>query len=220
MRKLISAALFAVLGATAAHASPVNLITNGSFENYTGTLNGSGWAHLGAAAIDGWTGDPNVEIQTQPTLGITPQDGLAYVELDTSRNASLSQTVTLDAGRYEFSFYYRPRVNNPGGDNNDMRYTALGTGVMAGGLIQGAPNPDFPINEWVQVALDFAVGADNTDVTFSFFALGASGRGDGERCGNCGALVDNVRLAPVPLPAGILLLLSAVGGFAALRRRA
>ncbi|MEM8731446.1 MAG: pyruvate-binding protein, partial [Pseudomonadota bacterium] len=99
----IAAALLLV-APVAGHALTSNLVTNGSFENFTGTLNGSGWNHLGSNAIDGWVGDPNVEIQTQPTLGLTPQDGSHYIELDTSTNATISQSLTLDAGNYMLSF--------------------------------------------------------------------------------------------------------------------
>lgn len=218
MRKILLAATLAALSATGAMASPINLLTNGSFEYPVDQISGS-WDHIGPNALDGWTGDPNVEVQTQQTLNIAPDTGQTYVEIDTNTNASLFQTVTLDRGRYEFSFAYRPRVNIADGANNNLDLTATGTGVNAGVSVHGAPNPDFPINVWSRVSLMFLVGADDTDVTFTFTASGPSGRNDGESCGNCGALVDTAHLAPVPLPAGAVLLIGAIGGLAALRRR-
>ena len=62
----------------------------------------------------------------------------------------------------------------------------------------------------------FTVAADGTEVELSFQA---SGETPTSGCGNCGALLDDVSIAAVPLPAGLLLMLSAVGAFGFARRR-
>ena len=63
-------------------------------------------------------------------------------------------------------------------------------------------------------ALKFTATATSSLVTF------AAGNGGGNSNACCfGAALDNVKISAVPLPAGGLLLLGALGGVAALRRR-
>ena len=216
MRRFLSALAVALLATGAANAAPVNLITNGSFETYTGSLNGSGWNLFGANAVAGWTAAPNIELQSQRTLGLAPQDGHVYAELDTNQNASLSQVLTLAAGRYQMSFWYSPRVLNGPAGTNDMTYAIFGGNLDFRDAIRDAPSAAYPHRQWTEVITSFVVAADNTAVTFRFAASGPSA---GDRCGHCGALIDNVSVAPVPLPAGAALLLTGLAGLALARRR-
>ena len=83
------------------------------------------------------------------------------------------------------------------------------------GVVEEAPNPDYPFGEWTQITTNFTVDADQ-DVFLWFSAWGGS-YFDG--CGNCGALLDNVSISAVPLPAGGALLITALGAFGVMRRR-
>lgn len=209
----------AVAASVATFATGAGAVTvvNGDFENLgQGVLNGNGWNIF--ADVPGWTGNPNIEIQSDRTLGsIDAQSGNYYVELDTNQDAGIFQDIALDAGEYQLSFWYSPRVNADITTTNDMTYGVSGAGTTyIDTLITGAPNPDFQHGEWTNVTAEFTLAADET-ITLSFEATGGS-RFNG--CGNCGALIDNVSVAAVPLPAGVLLMLSAIGAFGFARRRA
>lgn len=215
--KIAAAACFALVGASASAAT----VVNGSFEDIgTGnTLNNSGWNFF--SSVPGWTGDPNVEIQSAKTLsGIDAQDGDNYAELDTNKDGGIYQDIALSVGRHELSFYYSPRVNASPTTTNDMTY-AIGTGPLGTapsltfGKIKDAPNSTYPWGEWTNVKSAFSVATAGT-YTLYFSAEGGS---FSSGCGNCGALIDNVSVSAVPVPAAGLLLLSALGGAAALRRR-
>ena len=218
MKLLLNAAAVLLAGAGAAQASTVNLVQNGSFEDFSCDLNRGGFCIAGSTNIDHWIGDPNTEIQTQTTIdrfrsvdlpGV--EDGNAYVELDTNQNSTLTQNLVLDAGYYEFSFLYSPRINDGSANTNGLEY-ALGD--LVSGEIFGAPDDDFPHGVWTRYTSSFTVDVDGTAVSLAFAATGASG----ER-GNTGALLDDVRISAVPLPAGALMLLTALAGFGWAGRR-
>ncbi|MCK0096474.1 VPLPA-CTERM sorting domain-containing protein [Yoonia sp. F2084L] len=208
-------ALAAAMAIATSGASAATVI-NGSFEDIgDGALNGSGWNIF--SSVPGWTGSPNIEIQSDRTLGsIDAQDGNYYAELDTNQDAGIFQNIALDAGSYSLSFWYSPRVNADPTTTNDMSYSVAGAAeTYIDNIITGAPNPAYPHGAWTNVVANFTIDSDQT-IALSFAALGGS-RFNG--CGNCGALIDNVTIAAVPLPAGILLMLTAVGAFGFARRR-
>ena len=207
LKTIAAASCAAIIGSAASAAT----VVNGSFEDGPAVSN---WQIFGS--IPGWSADPNIEIQTADTLNsIDPQDGARYAELDTNTNSRIYQSIILDAGTYLLSFFYSPRVNDTSADadTNDMSYSVAD---LSGSII-GAPTPgEFEHGEWTKVTGYFTVGADGTEVELSFQA---SGETPTDGCGNCGALLDNVSIAAVPLPAGLLLMLSAVGAFGFARRR-
>ena len=209
------------LAATSAGAATV---VNGSFEDIgSGSFNGSGWNHF--SSVPGWTGTPNVEIQSAPTLsGINAYEGQNYAELDTNQDAGMFQDIAFAVGNYALSFFYSPRVDASPTTTNDMNYSlAGGTGPdLVSGSINGAPNTAYPWGAWTEVVNNFTVTTAGT-YTLSFFADGGSFAAG---CGNCGALIDDVTITtlpgaptPVPLPASALLLLAGVGGLGAIGAR-
>lgn len=210
--KTLGLALCAAIFASTASAAT---ITNGSFEDIgTGTLNGSGWNHFGS--VPGWDGDPNVEIQSNSTLGsVNTPFGNRYAELDTNQDAGISQEITLGAGTYELSFWYSPRVNAEHTTTNDMLYKIFNTTTsLLSETINGAPNLAFPHGTFTEVTALFTT--DGGTFTLAFQATGGSFFSG---CGNCGALIDNVAISAVPLPAGLLLMLTGLGAFGVARRR-
>jgi hypothetical protein len=96
-----------------------NLVVNGSFEQdvvskkWTLLNTMTGWQRSGA----------RFEIQTN-TLGIiSPQEGNQYIELDSTANYSVMQTLTTQANQtYTLSFYYSPRVVNNSNTNQAKVY--------------------------------------------------------------------------------------------------
>lgn len=142
-RHFAAAVCVLTVSATATMASPVNLLTNGSFEDGVpgdpqglinlkkfSTLNGSS----GTASWDvyntlvGWTStaaDAGIEVQTKNTIPLKPFDRDHYIELDSdddyksgpfagTTNSNAIQTVSLTAGqKYLLSFAYSPRTLDP-----------------------------------------------------------------------------------------------------------
>lgn len=209
---LAIAALMACLGSIAGAAT----VQNGSFEDIGDQkLNRRGWNHF--SNVPGWTGSPNIEIQSNRTLrSIDAQDGRRYAELDTNQDAGIYQDVVLNAGKYRLSFWYSPRVRATSTTTNDMTYDVTGNGKsLLSGMVRGAPNDDYPHGVWTLVKGSFVV--EDTDTVRLFFAATGGSRYRG--CGNCGALIDNVQLSSVPLPAGGMLLIGGIAAIGLMHRR-
>ena len=88
----VAALAFAAMGAQA------ELVTNGSFEANV-QANGT-WDIYNN--LDGWTGLSNIELRNN--VAGAAQDGVNFVELDTTSNMSMKQTIT-GSGVYQLSFW-------------------------------------------------------------------------------------------------------------------
>lgn len=98
-----------------------NLVVNGSFEN-TAKVYGT-WGLLNQ--VPGWQRSNNAkfEIQTNKLGLIKAQEGSQYLELDSTANYSVLQTLNTDADHnYEVSFYYSARVNGDANTNKAEVY--------------------------------------------------------------------------------------------------
>jgi len=170
---------------------------SGAFDTYNSTFSGiTGWDvtngsvdHVGSL----WEAD----------------DGSQSVDLvGAGFDGAISQTVSglIAGGLYRLSW---AESGNPGLPQN-----ARSMGITVGSMptvfntIDITGNSEADMN-WVVRSLEFR--AESADVTITF----SSGTGDQAK----GAALDNVTLAPVPLPAAGLLMLAGLGGIAGLRRR-
>lgn len=105
-----------IVGACLLSANGADLVTNGSFEEYTGTIDNGKYQTLGSIVLNGWTkgsGD-NVGLSTQ--LDTSTWKDVANVKGNIAcyfqKNASLSQTITVaEAGTYRVSFRYASRLS-------------------------------------------------------------------------------------------------------------
>ena len=221
MKKVIASAVLAAVLAVPASAS--TLLFNGSFEDGSSVSGHTGQdfddlaGNTGAASwevfssLEGWTATSGrgIEIQTNGTLNsIDAYDGEHYVELDSLSNSSMEQTVFLREGTYQLSFFYAPRTNRS--TSNRISFgivdSLLGNNVFADSVnARTSTQPG-----WQEVTQEFLITSAGD---YSLF-FAATGRND-----SLGGLIDNVSLAPVPLPASGLLLLAGLGGVAAMRRR-
>lgn len=213
MRTIMSAAATVVALALPASAT---VITNGSFEDLGGQEIIGNWEIF--PGVPGWDGDPNVEIQTNPTIGaVDAHTGSNYVELDTNQDSAITQLINLTRGAWELTFWYSPRVNDLHTTTNDLVWSLTDTAddsEIFSEMVTGAPNDTYEWGEWTEITTTFAVlEAGSFDLTF-----GADGGSKYKGCGNCGALIDTVSIAPVPLPAGGLLLLAGLGAAFGVRR--
>lgn len=224
MKSVIYTALFAGLlglGAAAPHtASAATLLMNGSFEeaptirgqrggDFT-QLSQSGRSWDIFDALPGWYSNiDEIEIQTNRTLGqIDAADGQYYVELDANRNSRISQDLFLTAGTYDLSFAYSPRMSNAGTNGLGLSLTGrFGTALSES---YAGPNGTYQRGEWSFITERFTIAQGG------FYVLSFEGQG---RSDSLGALLDDVSLAAVPLPAGVILMLSGLAGLVVLRHR-
>lgn len=204
-------AVLALSGVAAQQASAASIVTNGSFEVGTAGVITPNWA-IFAGGLPGWTTTSGgIEIQTAGTVGLTPYDGAHYAELDGNTNYTMSQTVTLGVGRYTMSFAYSPRLANAA--TNAVAYT-LGSNLLGSLFVSSVAGPGTApvtaVGAWTLITTNFTV------TTAGQYDLSFAGGGSSD---SYGGFVDAVNIAAVPVPAGGLLLLGALGGITALRRR-
>lgn len=225
MRRFYAIAAFAAL--LAAPASGATIVQNGSFEDFPKSIGfydyltfealpttGSGWNVW--RNLPGWSTvyGKGIEVQTDRTLTtIDAADGDYYVELDShpsrGSNTRIVQTVSLaKAGHYSLSFAYSPRTSDP--LTNVIGYSL---GTLVSGSIVGPGDLGSAVGKWTTVSRSFFLAGPKS-VDLSFWADGTKD--------TYGGLLDDVAItyvAPVPVPAAGLLLLGALGGLAALKRR-
>lgn len=224
-------AIFATTAALAFPVSAATIVQNGSFEtgvpgNTTGLNNGQtygtmpgvggGWDRW--TALDGWTtiSGSGIEVQTNRTLGsIDAQDGNYYLEMDSNGNSSMAQDITLGVGRYLLEFFYSPRTG-VASDNgisfgvNDLSGFPTVVSLLVGSVTGPSVSSGTAVGTWTKVSALFDVAtAGSYQLTFE--AIGTSN--------SIGGLIDNVSVSAVPVPAAGGLLLAAMGGLAALKRR-
>lgn len=215
--KILALATTAVLACSAANAA---IVSNGSFEEDPGVLgkNGNTFASMpgasGGASWDIWTGGlpgwtvtggVGLELQTANTIPLTPYDGDYYLELDSDDNSAMEQVVTLASpGRYELSFAFSPRVDSPTTNAVNFGIDGLFFDTVNG------PSVDYPLGEWALVTYEFTVGAAGAYTLF-FDATSVSD--------SFGGFVDDVQISAVPVPAAGGLLMLALAGLGAAKRR-
>jgi hypothetical protein len=225
MLKNTCLAAVSVLIATASLAHAATLVQNGSFEvdpapGSAGLRNGVLFGNLTTSGpgwdiystLPGWTatGGAGIEIQTDNAIGLTDAlFGEHYVELDSNNNSSMRQTLSLTAGRYLLSFWYSPRAlqGTSQAQTNGISYAIAN---LAGSVTGPGGAYGTTVGNWTEITGIFTVGA-NSAYDLDFAAVGSSD--------SLGGFIDNVSVAAVPVPAAGLLLVGALGGLAALRRR-
>lgn len=233
-----------MMSASLAQAAPVNLGVNGGFESLIlvtpdpGKVNNNLYASMPGAsgnkswdvfgALEGWTpgaGDAGIEVQTRQTVGLTPAGGDYYVELDSDRgarsgltNSSMSQTLSLGAGSYKFSFDYSPRTADLA--NSGIAFSIsdlvndLVVGSISGSLVSTPPGSLSPspiaVGTWSTIAVLFNVMSPGA-YTLKFAAIGADNK--------LGGFIDNVHVSAVPLPAPAMPLIGGLAALGLLRRK-
>jgi hypothetical protein len=199
-KTLLGAAALTLASLGTAQAATV---VNGSFEDHPAVSN---WAVFDT--IPGWTttSGAGIEIQTNATLGtIDAHDGNSYVELDSHNNSSMEQVISFAAtGLYELSFWYSPRRDRIASNTIAYFFDGISLGSVSG------PDGTTAVGSWTEITALFTVDTIGDYV----LAFAAEGTDD-----SYGGLIDDVSISAVPLPAGGLLLLTALGGLGLARRR-
>jgi hypothetical protein len=196
--KAFKLALALGLGALTASQASANLVVNGSFETAdltSGHNNGAGqWDYFynGVNSLTGWaSSDANIplEVGLGSVYGVTGYDGNNVMELDSTVNVAVNQSLAPAGGTYQLSFLYALRS---GVDPT--------SGTMAviwdGNTINLAPTSS-------AMTLYTATVTANGHDTLEFDGTGTSD--------SYGAILDDVSLTAVPEPttivAGALMLL-------------
>lgn len=206
MKRLITTALLAA--PLFAMATPVNLVTNGSFE--ATTVKSGTWTIVDAAT--GWTVGPQ-GLEIRNNVAGSAFAGVNFAELDTTSNSWISQSLATVAGyTYTLSFSYANRPDNQGANSNGLNWSI---GDLSGTVGQNTTT------SWATFTTTF-IGT-GSPMTLRF---GAIGRSDGY-----GTSLDNISVTTlnaggnangVPEPQSIALILAALGamGIAVRRRKA
>lgn len=188
-----------------AQATPINLISNGSFESVS-LANGS-WSTF--STLSGWTVGPQ-KVEIRNNVAGSAFAGLNFVELDTDRNSWISQTFTTVVGQtYHLSFMWANRPDQVGSNSNGISWNIA--------ALEGVVGKN-TVTAWTQFDQDFVATSTSTTLR-----LGATGASDG--MGTSLDAVSVTQLPPaaakstVPEPGSLALLAMAAGALFVARRR-
>lgn len=193
--KIAKYLLASALAAASLGASAQNLVVNGSFEA-NAQANGS-WSIYNN--LVGWTGYSNIELRNN--VAGTAQDGVNFVELDTTRNMSMAQSIS-GYGQYLLSFWYSARPGVAAGSNG-LSYSL---GDLSGSVLNTTAGTNS--NNWQHFE---GIVTLNGLSKLTFGAIGASD--------SYGGSLDNVSVTAVPEPETYAMMLAGLGMIGTIVRR-
>lgn len=190
-------ALATLLASLAANAS---FIINGSFEDHP-AFPAQNWNYFTAGQVPGWNpagGSTVIEIGRATVYGVTGQDGLDVLELDSKANVTVAQVLASPGAPMTVSFLYALRKNVA---------PASGTlEVLWNNVVVASLSPTLQAMQPYSLNV-VSIGGANT---LSFRGTGTSD--------SYGALIDKVVVVPEPSTYIAAALLGLPLAFSAMRR--
>ncbi|MBI9088570.1 MAG: PEP-CTERM sorting domain-containing protein [Desulfobacterium sp.] len=228
MKKLLVIFLFTSILAGIAGTSSALPLVNGNFDsiqNYSpdkGLVNKIKLDEMVSGqwdvydSIEGWrSGDSDSGVEIQYNTVVQAHSQNFYVELDShpypNSNSSITQTVFLDRGMYNLSFWYMARTHTPNDNGIDFWIYNSNLTPQEDPLLSGSADgvrDDFM--DWLEYSYSFNVETA-ADYELMFSATGIEN--------TLGGFLDDVEIIPTPEPAPMLLLGLGLLGFAAVGRR-
>jgi hypothetical protein len=193
-------ALAVATSALSAQAA-TNLVANGSFESTTQTAGTFGIY----TSLPGWD---TFSVEVRNNVSGTAQDLSNFVELDTTKNSSISQLISIAApGAYQLSFWYDSRPDN-GTRSSGTNKLLWSFGDNTGSVLTDWTTDTTGVWDHYTGTFNFALAGDY-DLTFA-----AAGSAD-----SYGGSLDNVSVTAVPEPQTYAMLLAGLGLMGAIARR-
>ncbi len=211
MNKLIKAATIAAIAVFGTSASAASIV-NGSFEAPPATVNSFNTYAAGSGLLSGWT-ISNANIDHIGDGFWEASDGGQSVDLNGNQGAAtISQTITgLNIGD-SYTVFFDMAGNFQGAPAVKTMDVSIGMAAFASYTFATTGATSAAMG-WTTKSLSFIAGGTSGLLSFASTTSGCC----------FGPALDNVRIqnnsAVIPLPAGGLLLISALGGLALTRRR-
>ncbi|MBS1723584.1 MAG: hypothetical protein JSS66_11590 [Armatimonadetes bacterium] len=187
------------LAVAATSVAQASALINGSFEQPGSSV----FNQFNNGEVPGWTAQAGktIEIGVPVVYGVTNYDGLNVMEVDSTENVTVKQTVTLASGSYDLSFLFAERGKNMVGKPADT----CDFDVLWNNTVVAHYRPDSTVMSLADLHVNALQGSNTV-------AFRGSGTSDGY-----GAILDKVELNPVPEPS--LCAALGISALAALRRK-